>query len=173
MQKILLLDSCLFPLLQIPCIDNNQRQQLLYCVKLQVNYNYLGSSYTCANQYVFTQENNVKCAHKNSYTLHIHTCVHECLHHLLLVHTTIIKMSLSYFEKRHWFQCPHLPMHVSLFHYFIDWSSFHFSPLSSIPPHCFFFPSLHSFRFLSRSLLLFHHPLFNFHYLLIKLSDYN
>ncbi len=144
-----------------------------------MNYNYLGYSYTCANQYALKEENNVMCARKNSYTLHIHTCVHECFHHLLLLHTIIIKMSLSYLEKRHWFPCPCLPIHGSLIflHYSIDGSSFHFSPLSSMPLHCLFLPPFSPpyilSWFLSISLLLIHQPLFNFHHLLIKLSGYN
>jgi hypothetical protein len=51
MQKILLLHSCFFPLLQIPHTHNNQGNN--FYIKLRVNYNYLGSSYMRANQYVF------------------------------------------------------------------------------------------------------------------------
>jgi hypothetical protein len=82
------------------------------------------------------------CAHNNSCTLHIHTCVHKCFHHLLLLHTTIIKMSLSCLGKLHWFPCPRLLMHGSLnfLHYSIDWSFFHLSPLSFVPLHCFLIP---------------------------------
>lgn len=141
-----------------------------------MNYNYPNSSYTCANQCVFKQENNVMCAHKNSYTLHIQTCVHKCLHHLLLLHIAIIKMSLSCLRKLGWFPCPRIPMHVSFnfLHHSIDWSPFHLSPLSSIFPHWFLISSLQSFPWLlSWSPFLFSNSLFDSHHLLIKLNDYN
>jgi hypothetical protein len=102
MQKLSLLDSCLFPLLQIPCIDNNQGNNS-YIVLSSMWIILILVLPTHVQTNILLNKKTMLCVHTRIYTLHIHTCVRKCLHHLLLLHTTIIKMSLSCLGKLFWF----------------------------------------------------------------------
>jgi hypothetical protein len=107
-QKVLLLHSCF-----LPCIHNNQGNNFyimlnsMWIIIILVLPTHVQTK-MCLNK------KTMLCVHTRIHTHYTYTCVHECLHHLLLLHTTIIKMSLSYSENWHWLPCLHLPMHGSL-----------------------------------------------------------
>jgi hypothetical protein len=140
-QKILLLHSCFFPLLQIPCIHNTQGNNFYIMLNsMWIIIILILPTHVQTNMRL--NKKTMLCVHTRIHTHFTYTRVYECLHHLLLLHTTIIKMSLSYLENWHWFPWLQLPMMAFL----IFSTSLLIDPLS-IPPHCFLFPS-HSFKFL-------------------------
>ncbi len=94
MQKILLLDFCIFPLLQILHIHNNKGNnfyivlKFMWIIAILVLFTHVQTN-MCLNK------KTMLCVHIRIHPHYTYTRVDKCFHHLLLFHTTIIKMSLS------------------------------------------------------------------------------